>query len=150
MTSPAIATWDIKVKSWNAKKKTGAVFEASEASLVSTIKRGCLKLGYPPQRVHDLRHIYTLLRLRRKEPLQFVSRTLRHKKLSTTDKYYSKYLITDLAGTVNNSPEIQKQVDPEIVFDSVEQLLKNFGITHDQRIHFQRENGRILIELQSS
>jgi len=138
------------LKEWIKEKKTGQMFEVREDTLNVTLLRGCKKLGLPPQHVHDLRHIYSLTRLRRKEPIQLVSRTLRHKKLSTTDKFYSNYLITDLASTANNSPEIQKEIDTETVLDSVEQLLKNFGVTHDERFHFKRENGRIIIEARSS
>lgn len=138
------------LKVWISVKKTGKMFEVNEETLVETLQRGCRKLSLPEQRVQDLRHIFSLTRLRRKEPLQLVSRSLRHKKIATTDKYYSQYLVTDLASTVNNSPEIQKQVDPETILDSLEQQLKNFGVTHDQRFHFKRENGRIVIESRSS
>jgi len=138
------------LRQWIKEKKTGIMFAVREDTLNVTLRRGCEHLGLPRQRVHDLRHIYTLTRLRRKEPLQLVSRTLRHKKLSTTDRFYSQYLISDLSGTVNNSPEIQKEVDAETILDGVEQLLKNFGVTHDERFHFKRENGRIIIEARSS
>jgi len=138
------------LKQWIKEKKTGRMFAVREDTLNVTLHRGCEGLGLPKQRVHDLRHIYSLTRLRRKEPIQLVSRTLRHKKLSTTDKFYSNYLITDLESTANNSPEIQKQVDTETILDSVEQQLKNFGITNDQRFHFKRENGKIVIEARSS
>lgn len=137
------------LRQWITEKKTGIMFEVREDTLNLTLRRGCDKLGLPRQRVHDLRHIYSLTRLRRKESVQLVSRILRHKKLSTTDQFYSQYLVTDLASTANNSPEIQKEVDTEVILDSFEQLLKNFGITHDERFHFVRENGRIIFETRS-
>lgn len=138
------------LRAWIKEKKSGRMFAVREDTLNVTLHRGCDSLSLPRQRVHDLRHIYSLTRLRRKEPIQLVSRTLRHKKLSTTDKFYSNYLITDLANTANNSPEIQKQVDTETILDSVEQMLKNFGVVYDQRFHFKRENGKIIIETRSS
>lgn len=135
------------LKTWIARKKTGQMFEAGEESLRITLHRGCKKLGLPSQRVHDLRHIFSLTRLKRREPLQLLSRALRHKKLATTDKYYSQYMITDLAPTVNNSAEIQKEVTAETVLDTVEQVLKNCGITDDPRFRFERTNEKITIEI---
>src|SRR5258708_2043067 len=60
------------LRAWIVKKKTGIIFEVTEESLRVTLRRGCKLLGLPPQRVHDLRHIFSLTRLRRKEPIQFV------------------------------------------------------------------------------
>ena len=135
------------LRDWIYVKKSGKMFEITEDSMRTTLLRGCKKLGLPPQRIHNLRHIFSLTRLRRREPLQLVSRALRHKKISTTDKFYSEFLITDLAPTVNNSAEIQKDVNTETVLDTVDQVLKNIGITHDPRFKYHRKNGKIIIEV---
>lgn len=134
------------LREWIEKKKSGIMFEVREDSLRVALHRGCDKLKLPRQRVHDLRHIFSLTRLRRREPIQLVSRALRHKKLTTTDKYYSQFLITDIATTTNNSAEIQKEVTPELILDNIEQLIKNFGITQDKRFKFIRTNGQIIIQ----
>ena len=70
------------LRKWIKEKRAGRMFAVREDTLNVTLRRGCKKLGLPSQRVHDLRHIYCLTRLRRKEPIQMVSRILRHKKNS--------------------------------------------------------------------
>src|SRR5258708_1225229 len=65
------------------------VCDVSEASLRNALHKGCKIIGIPPHRVHDIRHIYSLTRLRRGESPQIISKLMGHKKLSTFDKYYS-------------------------------------------------------------
>lgn len=134
------------LRAWIKQRGSGRMFAVSEDSLRYTLHRGCKALGLPIQRVHDLRHIASLTRLRRREPLQLVSRFLRHKKIAMTDRIYSQYLITDIAPTTNNTPEIQKSITPESVLDTLEDVIKAFGIQHDKRFKFVRTNGRVSIE----
>ena len=127
------------------KNPNDRLFEVSEEAMRTALKRGFKKLGLPEQRVHDLRDVGALARLNRDSNLQKVSRILRHKKIATTDEYYSQYLLKDLEATANNTTETQKGSDIETVLDVWEQLLKNHGALDDGRFYLKRENGEIVV-----
>jgi len=82
------------------------VFEVSEEVLRIALKRGCLATSVAPIGVHDLRHACATNLLRRGMPLQKVSRLLRHKSVLVTDRYYSHYIIEDLAVEMNTKNEL--------------------------------------------
>jgi site-specific recombinase XerD len=82
---------------------------------------------------HKLRHIYTLARLRNGNSLQLVSRTLRHTSVAITDKYYSNYLLEDMAVTINDSALIKNALSvEELMIKAVDAFKKAIG--KDNRI----------------
>lgn len=123
------------------------LFEVTEDAMRRSYHRGLQDLSLVDQRVHDLRHLGALTRLNRDSKLQKVSRVLRHKKLATTDEYYSHYNLQDLEETANNTPEIQKSTDPNTRLDGWEQRLKRDGLLEDSRFKYTRENDKLTVEI---
>lgn len=99
------------VEEMKLRVKKRRVFETTRETLNKHLKDGGKKLGIPIIiTCHRLRDIYSLTRLRRKQPLPLVSRTLRHSSVLITDKYYSDYVLTDLVPVVNDSALIIKSL----------------------------------------
>ncbi|GHO98366.1 tyrosine recombinase XerD [Reticulibacter mediterranei] len=125
------------------------VFEATADTCNKNLRDGMKKLNITlPLTCHKLRDIYSLSRLRRKNPLQLVSRTLRHSSVSITDKYYSDYILDDLVGTINDSPLIKKSLPAEqLVERGVDAFRKAIG--NDNRIYIEvtkDTNGNAIIK----
>jgi integrase/recombinase XerD len=82
------------------------VFDVDEKILRVALARGCKQLGVHKIGVHDLRHTFATNLLRRGVSLPIVSRLLRHSNIGITDKYYSHYIIEDLATSMNTQNEL--------------------------------------------
>ena len=82
------------------------VFEVNEQILRDVLERGCNQLNVHKIGIHDLRHTFATNLLRRGVSLQIVSRLLRHSHIGITDKYYSHYVIEDLATSMNTQNEL--------------------------------------------
>lgn len=129
-----------------SRKSKGRLFEVTEDGCNRALRRGCKALGLKMQTVHDLRHIYTLTRLRKGQPLQKVSKTLRHKKVSMTDEYYSHYLIEDLQETAYAS-DIITEVPIAHQLKKIVDAVDRTGVGKDKRIFLEqtKSNNEILI-----
>ena len=110
------------------------VFMTTEKTCNKNLKDGTRKLNVSlPLTCHKLRDVYSLSRLRRRNPLQLVSRTLRHSSVSITDKYYSDYVLNDLVDTINDSPLIKRSLSLEQLIDKGLAAFRN-AIGDDNRI----------------
>ena len=123
------------------KKRTvkTRVFETTDKTCNKNLKDGTKKLGISIETTcHKLRDIYSLSRLRRGNSLQLVSRSLRHTSVAITDKYYSNFVLTDIAPVVNDSPLITKRLS---IYQIVEKAIKAFKISigDDDRIKLKIE-----------
>jgi integrase len=116
------------------RKTKTRVFDITPDGCNRALARGCDALGVVKQTVHDLRHIYSLSRLNKCEPLQLVSRNLRHSNVGITDRYYSHYNMQELAVTAYASDVIQSGVTVSHLFDRVEKAVKRTGVEKDSRI----------------
>lgn len=116
------------------------VFEVSEEVLRVALERGCLATSVAPIGVHDLRHACATNLLRRGMPLQKVSRLLRHKSVLVTDRYYSHYIIEDIAVEMNTKNElIRASITDDDMADFVRKQLLDAGIDIDN-IHIDKVN----------
>lgn len=77
---------------------------------------------------HRLRDIFAVSRLRKGEPLQLVSRALRHKSIKTTDRYYSNYILSDIAPVVNNSDIMKQELTPMQLQEELLKLVQKAGL----------------------
>ncbi len=122
------------------------IFDVSEDGCNRALRRGCKALEVTKQTVHDLRHIYSLSRLTKGEPLQLVSRNLRHSSVGITDEYYSHYMMSDLAPTAYNSDVIRDGLKISQLFERVERAVKKSGVETDKRLQVSIEkNPDVLI-----
>lgn len=131
------------------REKRTRVFEVNAETLRDSLKRGCEKLGITKKVVpHTLRHVFSVSRLRRQEPLQKVSRLLRHRSVAVTDRYYSHYALQDLTHTLNNTKILQCGLPVETVLDDYE---KNARKNIDNRLNLEVnrivENGKSILLL---
>lgn len=134
---------DDMVEEMKKRVNRDRVFRTTKSTCNDNLKVGMVKLGVTiPTTCHSLRHIFTLSRLRRGNPLQLVSRTLRHTSVNITDKYYSNYVISDIEPVVNDSPLIKRNLTPAQV---VEKAIKAFTdvIENDPRLDVQIETNGI-------
>ncbi|HUQ85347.1 MAG TPA: tyrosine-type recombinase/integrase [Candidatus Limnocylindrales bacterium] len=108
-----------------ARENNPRTFEVTEEALREALKRGCKNLGIKKRvRPHTLRNIFSVSRLRKQEPLQKVSRLLRHKSVAVTDRYYSHYALSDLSHALNNTKILQSGLPVEIVVDDLEKEIR--------------------------
>ena len=110
------------------RKNKKRLFEITEKGCNRAMTRGCKTLNLPKQTCHSLRHIFALTRLRRGEPLQLVSRLLRHTSVMITDKYYSHLVVGDLDATMQNSRLITKGLTDVAVYDRASNAIRRLGI----------------------
>lgn len=125
------------------------VFITTEKTCNKNLKDGTTKLNISlPLTCHKLRDVYSLSRLRRRNPLQLVSRTLRHSSVSITDKYYSDYVLEDLIETVNDSPLIKQSLTPEqLVEKGIVAFRKALGNDNRLTVKITNDNkGNIVIQ----
>ncbi len=122
------------IEEMRARVKSKRVFNTTEKTCNKNLADGRRKLGIPSKLTcHKLRDIYSLSRLRRRNPLQLVSRTLRHSSVTITDKYYSDYVLDDLVETVNDSPLIKRALPTDQVIEKGIEAFKR-SIGNDERI----------------
>lgn len=108
------------------------VFDVNEEVLRVALARGCKQLGVHKIGVHDLRHTFATNYLRRRTPLQIVSRLLRHSSIAITDKYYSHYIIEDLAIEMNTKNVlIQSGITDDVQADYIRRQLLEAGVKID-------------------
>jgi integrase len=125
------------------RKTKARLFDITPDGCNRALARGCKALGVVEQTVHDLRHIYSLTRLNKGEPLQLVSRNLRHSNVGITDRYYSHYNMQELAVTAYASDVIQSGVTVSHLFDRVEKAVKRTGVEKDSRIEVITERNAV-------
>lgn len=114
--------------------KQEKVFTVSESGCNRVLGRGARNLKVNKITCHSLRHIFSLSRLRKREPLQLVSRALRHSSVSITDSYYSEFMLNDLVPVVNNSDVILNTVPLQELFNRAERAVNSSGVNRDNRI----------------
>ena len=116
------------------------IFNVNEEVLRVALARGCRQLGVHKIGVHDLRHTFATNYLRRRTPLQIVSRLLRHSNIAITDKYYSHYIIEDLAIEMNTKNVlIQSGISDDVQADYIRRQLLDTGVKLDN-IHIDVKN----------
>jgi len=107
------------------------VFNFSVRTANKALRGGSKKLkieNTDPTTCKSLRAIFSLTRLGKERPLHKVSRALRHKSVKTTDKYYSQYLLKDIADVVNDSNVAKPKKTKEQVLDEIITLVEKSGL----------------------
>jgi integrase len=135
------------------KLKQERVFRISEAGCNRALERGCKALQVVNKLTcHSLRHIFSLSRLRRREPLQLVSRALRHSSVKITDDYYSEFVLSDLVPVINNSEIIQEGLTVEQLFDRVQKAVDGTHIAGDKRITlgYERKGNEFVVRIKAA
>ncbi|MEK7572020.1 MAG: site-specific integrase [Patescibacteria group bacterium] len=103
------------------------------------LERGSKDLGITTIHTtcHRLRDIFALTRLRNGVSLQLVSRALRHKSIKTTDRYYSNYVLIDIAPVINNSDLVRQKMTPQELLEELVKLVKKTGLDKHEEFFLQ-------------
>jgi integrase len=117
---------------FTAKGANTALRRGSKILDIKNIKTSC----------HRLRDVFALTRLRNGVPLQLVSRALRHDSVKTTDRYYSNYVLSDIAPVVNNSNLIKQRMTPNELLDELLRLIQKAGLNDHEEFKLQTSTSK--------
>jgi integrase len=118
------------IKVLHERQSNSRLFNFRKKTANKLLHRGSKSLGITEIETtcHRLRDIFAVSRLRKGEPLQLVSRALRHKSIKTTDRYYSNYILSDIAPVVNNSDIVKQELTPMQLHDELLKQIKKAGL----------------------
>jgi len=130
---------DIMLPILRERVKYNRLFFFTAKGANTALKRGSEKLGITTIKTtcHRLRDIFALTRLRNGVPLQLVSRALRHDSVKTTDRYYSNYVLSDIAPVINNSDLVRQKMTPQELLEELVKLVKKAGLDKHKEFSLQ-------------
>ena len=130
---------DIMIPTLRERADNDRLFFFTAKGANTALRRGSEKLGITKIKTtcHRLRDIFALTRLRNGVTLQLVSRALRHKSIKTTDRYYSNYVLSDIAPVVNNSDLVRQKLTPQELLEKLVTLVKKTGLDDHEEFTLQ-------------
>jgi len=103
---------------------------------------------YKDLHAHQFRHYFATSLLRTGLSIAIVTRLLGHSDISTTDKYYSHYLIDDLISAVETHPLNAHTLSFQTVREKVKRLAEQIEST-DHYLHLSEKENMIILEVQN-
>lgn len=103
---------------------------------------------YQDLHCHQFRHYFATSLLRTGISIAIVARLLGHSDISTTDKYYSHYLIDDLISAVETHPLNAHTLSFQTVREKVKRLAEQIEST-DHYLHLSEKENMIILEVQN-